>query len=107
MCSSGRTAVDSQEGGWLAQGAGPELTGHQGSGSLVEGWFQLLLDPAEKREKQAFSFPSEYSPSGSGWGVDVVKPPLVSVARCGGTWVTGRPQGLEWGRWELSMEASR
>lgn len=51
--------------GWLAQGTGPELTGHQGSGCLVEGWFQGSLDPAEKREKQAFSFPSEYGPSGS------------------------------------------
>lgn len=56
-----------------------------------------MLDPAEKREKQAFSFPSEYSPSGSGWGADVAKPPLGSVARSAGTWVAGRPQGLERG----------
>lgn len=55
-----------QEVGWLAQVWAQSSLGTRVLGSLVEEWFQLLLDPAEKREKQAFSFPSEYCQGGAG-----------------------------------------
>lgn len=52
MCRPGGAAAGFlQEVGWLAQVWAQSSLGTRVLGSLVEGWFQLLLDSAEKREK--------------------------------------------------------
>lgn len=103
MCRPGGAAAGLlQEVGWLAQVWAQSSLGTRVLGSLVEGWFQLLLDSAEKREKQAFSLPSESCQAGRGWGVGIAKPPLGSNARCGGTGVAGRGQGAERGGFQVN-----